>query len=312
MTLPEAKLSVCVDVRNPGQFFACCGLLELAHRLGAAAEAWFDAEDGTFCVCTAGNGPCALDDLVRELLKTGIEGDLTQGERNDFSNLEKQKRAVAKERRTLSESDEARRSELGKRLREGALLLGAPFNLRLDWWQEEGDDVPKTFAGRQEVLRMVRAMLAEFPCGLKFGRFLEYRSLLRAVTESNGAEEAAHARRGIGSKVEPFYFDAARFANALDTGFSLDVQEKNLRATASPITELLALIGLQRFRPKLVRDWTFDFFTWHEPLGAAPAAAVTSGAVPIARTKRYRFRLRFRDDQKRYKAFGFATSIGGA
>jgi CRISPR-associated protein Csx14 len=155
-------------------------------------------------------------------------------------------------------------------------------------------------------------MLSEFPCGLKFDRFLEYRSLLKAVAESNGAEASMQARQGVGSKVEPFYFDAARFAHALDAGFSLDVQEKNLRATASPVTELLALIGLQRFRPELVRDWTFDYFTWHEPLDAAVAAAVTSGAVPMARTKRYRFRLRFRDNQKRYKAFGFATAMGGA
>jgi CRISPR-associated protein Csb3 len=149
MTVPEPKLSVYVDVRNPGQFFACCGLLELAHRLWAAVEGWFDAENGRFCVRSAGNGLCTLDDLAGELLKAGIEGDLTQEERNDLSNLEKRKRTLAKDRKALSESDEARRSKLGKGLREGALLLGAPFNLRLDWWQEQGDAVPKTFAGRQ-------------------------------------------------------------------------------------------------------------------------------------------------------------------
>jgi CRISPR-associated protein Csb3 len=312
MTVPEPKLSVCVNVRNPGQFFACCGLLELAHRLWAIAEGWFDAETGAFCLRAAGNGLCTLDDLVGELLKVEIEGDLTMGERNDLSNLERQKRSLAKERKTLSESDEARRSEFGKRLREGALLLGAPFNLRLDWWQEEGDAVPKTFAGRQEVLRMVRAMRAELPCGFKSDRPLEYRSLLKVVTDSENMEGGTQTRHGAGSKVEPFYFDAARFAHALDAGFSLDVQEKSLRATASPITELLALIGLQRFRPELARDWTFHYFTWHEPLNTVVAAAVASGAVPMAQARGYRFRLRFRDNQKRYKAFGFATAIGGA
>lgn len=36
---------VLLDQRNPGQFFACCGLLELAHRLWPGATGWF-AQDG--------------------------------------------------------------------------------------------------------------------------------------------------------------------------------------------------------------------------------------------------------------------------
>lgn len=37
-----------VDATNPGQFFACCGFLELAGRLCSEAEGWF--ENGDFCV----------------------------------------------------------------------------------------------------------------------------------------------------------------------------------------------------------------------------------------------------------------------
>ena len=37
-------ISIPVDVANPGQFFACCGLFELADRLWPGAEAWFDGE----------------------------------------------------------------------------------------------------------------------------------------------------------------------------------------------------------------------------------------------------------------------------
>lgn len=42
-TIPS--FSVNVDPTNPGQFFACCGLLELADRLWPGAEGWF-ASDG--------------------------------------------------------------------------------------------------------------------------------------------------------------------------------------------------------------------------------------------------------------------------
>jgi CRISPR-associated protein Csb3 len=308
MTMAKPSFDLPVEVSNPGQFFACCGVLELAHRLAPGALGWFSEEAPAFCVYGRGEAG-SLKQIVNKLVEVGIEGELTSEERNELLRLEKRKRTLAKNPGVFPETDEERRTQLGKRLREGALRVGNPFDLRLDWWQEQGDDVPKTFAGKQEVFRMARAMLAEILSALDVARPLERRSLLKAVKEGNGVDGSEKRKKTAESKVEPFYFDAARFAHALDVGFSLDAQEKNLRATAAPITELLALIGLQRFRPKLTGDWTFDYFTWHKPLGATVSAAVASGAVPMSDSRGYRFRLRFRDDQKRYKAFGFAVPM---
>ena len=42
MSNPQPSIRVKVDVTNPGQFFACCGLLELADRLWPGVEGWFD------------------------------------------------------------------------------------------------------------------------------------------------------------------------------------------------------------------------------------------------------------------------------
>jgi hypothetical protein len=47
-----------VDATNPGQFFACCGLLELADRLWERAEGWFGNKE--FCISGKGN----LADLI--------------------------------------------------------------------------------------------------------------------------------------------------------------------------------------------------------------------------------------------------------
>src|SRR5688572_7628840 len=64
MSLPEPTIRVPVDPTNPGQFFACCGLLELADRLWPqtndrqAAEGWF--ADGQFEITCSGT--------LRELL----------------------------------------------------------------------------------------------------------------------------------------------------------------------------------------------------------------------------------------------------
>ena len=55
MSQREPNISVNVDVTNPGQFFACCGLLELAARVWPGAEGWFENEH--FRVYTVGTLP---------------------------------------------------------------------------------------------------------------------------------------------------------------------------------------------------------------------------------------------------------------
>src|SRR5688572_21502685 len=42
------NIQIPVDLTNPGQFFACCALLELADRLRPGAEGWFTGE--SFCI----------------------------------------------------------------------------------------------------------------------------------------------------------------------------------------------------------------------------------------------------------------------
>jgi len=46
MSTTAESMRVKLDATNPGQFFACCGLLELADRLWNGAEGWF--ENGHF------------------------------------------------------------------------------------------------------------------------------------------------------------------------------------------------------------------------------------------------------------------------
>lgn len=57
-------ITVNVDLTNPGQFFACCGLLELANRLWPGAEGWF-SEDGFHFHVSSNNN--SLDALIEAL-----------------------------------------------------------------------------------------------------------------------------------------------------------------------------------------------------------------------------------------------------
>src|SRR3954447_519303 len=54
MSEKEPNIKIPVDLTNPGQFFACCGLLELADRLWPGAEGWFEEEGREFKIACAG------------------------------------------------------------------------------------------------------------------------------------------------------------------------------------------------------------------------------------------------------------------
>jgi CRISPR-associated protein Csx14 len=75
-----------------------------------------------------------------------------------------------------------------------------------------------------------------------------------------------------------FGFDPGPAWNALDVGFSPN--EHNLEVESSPAVEMLAALGLQRFRPLMndSRD-AFDYFTWHTLYAPAVAAAAMTGAL---------------------------------
>ena len=73
MTHPDPSITVKVDLTNPGQFFACCGLLELAARLWPGAEGWF--KDDEFCI--------ACHDPLEKLLQKITDAELEQIDPDD-------------------------------------------------------------------------------------------------------------------------------------------------------------------------------------------------------------------------------------
>ncbi len=304
MSGPTPSFTVNVDVTNPGQFFACCGLLELAHRLWPGTEGWFDTTEGNFRLRVPDKN-ASLFSLMGQIASCALEG-LTQDERDELENLERRQRELRKLGQNLSDTEEQRRKELGKQAREGQLLVkGMEFQITLNWWQDEG--TPATWAGRQEVHTIAIAAQNSIANFLKENQdlknILNWQQILRRPREHRAGE-------GSEKKVEPFYFDARRFAHALDVGFSLDVQKAE--SEAYPAVEFLCLVGLQRFRPRQARDskWSFEYWTWSDPLPSTVAAGVVCGSVQIPGREKYRFSLQFRDDEGRYKAFGIATLVG--
>ena len=81
MSAKQANITIPVDLTNPGQFFACCGLLELADRLWPGTEGWFDKRE--FCILT-GDGAKTLSELLSEARSTIFHvGDDSESEEDD-------------------------------------------------------------------------------------------------------------------------------------------------------------------------------------------------------------------------------------
>ncbi len=115
-------ISIPLDPLNPGHYFACCGLFELASRLDSKTLAWFAHENNQWCFKLANTPPLA--ELLAQITAAPI---------------------------TVLDSSDATASPVS---------VGSPFNLRLDWWKtaSRATSSLKVWAGTMEAPRIVRAM----------------------------------------------------------------------------------------------------------------------------------------------------------
>jgi len=270
----RAQIAVRVDTANPGQFFACCGLLELAARLWGDVEGWFDG--GEFLLrAISPVGAIALPTLVDAI----FDADL----------------------RDLDPADE----------RESPISIAAPFDLRLDWWRDRasGGREFKVWAGSMGVGPIARAMRSVL--GRPEYRTADLLQEDAVVFGPSGNKKKRRAAISLGVVPvdrEPFYFDARRgsAARAIDVGFSTD--SLDLTSAVYPAVEFLCLVGLQRFRPSNAGvTRVFAYQAWEHPLPARVAPAGALGLLPYVGGNAFRFEVVFRTDQRKHKAFAPAS-----
>ena len=132
MTTPTPDITLAVDLRNPGQFFACCGVLELASRLWPGSEGWFGRQESRaeFHVATYSGHNDPVGEIVGRLCET-------------------------EELVALAEDHEAQQAD-----RKPVVIV--PFGLRLDWWLDSyrgGDKSElKVWAGQQTPERNINGL----------------------------------------------------------------------------------------------------------------------------------------------------------
>lgn len=267
-----------VDVTNPGQFFACCGLLELAARASGEATARFHRSGAETHFHLTMSDAGAVDALFEQIATCQVSSTLSPQEIARLRTLLNTKKSL------LTQEVEREKSKLSEKWGAERITL-KPFGLMIDWWLDEysGSSTLKTWAGKQFVTDIIEG-------NLKALRTPEFKAFSVADSLSYQTDDGSL----------PFYFDAAigGHSSSLDVGFSLDAL--SVRGRIKPAIEFLAFVGLQRFRPARDRD-VFRYQTWEQDLPPILAAAVSSGGITTAGMQTYEFPLLYRT--KYLKAF---------
>jgi CRISPR-associated endonuclease/helicase Cas3 len=266
----ESVIRLRVDVKNPGEFFACCGVLELADRLWGEAEGWF--RDGTFSVATSGT----LYDLLAALNKDP---------------------AIEMTRLDNGLSVKALIAPL-------QLRLTPSIRFTLDAWMTIRRDKSEVAALANRPWNFWSGQQTSFGIWKKLCEALE--AQMKELTMDGQDAEGLFSHRDLLSG--RFGFDPGAAWKALDVGFSPDTQQ--IRVASSPAAELLAAVGLQRFRPRLSDDRSsFYYATWGQPLAPSVASAAASGIVSVFPAMHFRGKI---IDRGNYSALGYSTVLNGA
>jgi len=205
----EPNIRIPVDLTNPGQFFACCGLLELADRLwpGADVVAKFDLprfDRSRFSIFSN----CSIN--TRELVGTLLECDRTA--------VDPYRPIMGSNGKPVSDAKKTKPVQLKGRV-----------TMRLSWWLDE-------LVGRQTDFKMWAAhktsegLINDMATAISLDEICD-----KSVFESR---IGMSARLGL---------DIRSSWNSLDEGFSPN--DQSIPVETHPATEFLAAIGLQTFRP---------------------------------------------------------------
>lgn len=169
-----------VDVTNPGQFFACCGLLELASRVCSKhLHAWFEIDCFRFAAVEVESDLPELDALLSRISQLTLKQ--LDAEDHGASPLD---------------------------------LVVDKARFRLDWWKDSGSNgqALKPWAGTQGGFRIATAMLRAIP-SQDAENFLDFSTVVYDPAEPTKKVEPFYfdARRGA----RPFSRDIGFAPDAL-------------------------------------------------------------------------------------------------
>ena len=303
-----AESTIPVDLSNPGQVFACLGLLEAADLLLGGGVGGFVPSVGT--------------DTFFRLRANGEEDPL----RASLAFLV----APAAEVMAISPTDwwpaglpresedpkEARRIEKARRevgehvasdvfpSRSPATGTGMPVRIRatngnqvtFQHWADGSNRSPfKLYSGNRSALDIMRAMI-------------------RGTQDTYGVTRLWESRRDevierpfdvLTPMKGSFNLDPRGGWTALEAGYSLDSQEHQI--AASPVVEVFAAWGMENARPRDLGTRKVGYAVWGTPLPVILARAALAGDIRLEPTRWFEFALAL---SGKNKVTTFAREVG--
>jgi CRISPR-associated protein Csb3 len=229
-----AEARIPVDLRNPGQVFACLGLMEAAEALCGEAEGGFDysgAETQTSFTLTVSDSADPVAAVVQFLAKAEVVAFAPRG-----SSLSTDKWKVP----TVQSTDDDPVFPSPPPVSPAALpimLRADGIELPIEHWTDgdhSGRDSVKFWAGA-----------AGYP-GAALAR--DALTLVSQLGDNALADACADPFSVSAPMSSSFRFDWRRDYIPLDTGFTLNAHAA-MTPLGYPLVEMLAAIGLQNARP---------------------------------------------------------------
>lgn len=267
------SIDISVDPTNPGQFFACCGIFEIANRIVEDCQACFSSDQFTFSVDSK-VADLSLDKILDTLRDTTIRNTMPP---EQLVRLQELRSMTAKETDAAEKNE---RKALESINRKSEIVIDGLDGMLIDWFADtrSGGSRFKTWAGQQGVLEISTEM----------------QRLLSDDAYENVTGDKLFSI-AVGDSIG-FNFDSAlgSHSSAIDVGFVLDPLGMNCKLR--PAIELLAFIGLQRFRPSPVSEKSNRYMlaTWSRPETLLAACSKATALIHTSDVSRYEFSLLYR------------------
>jgi CRISPR-associated protein Csb3 len=303
-----AEHAIPVDLRNPGQVFACLGFLEAADVLLGDAEGGFDWSDEvnvTFRLHADGKkNPVAavLEFLssasVERLAPTGYVDPSGKTEKGGSSKAGGEADGDEESAGQGVEAADIRLSETfpapeGDRMSLPILLeSGNRPPLALGHWADGSSrNSFKLYAGNRSAAGIARAMLLGVREKAKKGQTagnLKSKGI-RQLWEERRDDLVACPLHVLTPMGGSFNFDPRGAWTAIDAGYSPNDQGHQIES--SPVVELLAAWGLENARPNEFATRKVRYAAWGVPLSPMLARAALCGTLVTVPLKCFRFAL---------------------
>jgi len=232
------KLRVSLDPCNPGQFYSCCGIVELCELAGARTLSHFEIDcrqprRATFI----------LHDATEALINSVVEG---LGNSNNYQYFSRPTGSDAKTKRSAEGADKAAAVRIE---------CGTSF-FDLDWWLDryhENLSPLKLWPGRATTQTVLASLLGAFP-------------------KSINVEDALSS--SFAYLTGRFGIDPRSSWDAQDLGYSPHAQSQPVQTF--PLVEIFGAIGLQGFRPTEISPKEYRYHAWGKPLPLSVARVACS------------------------------------